>query len=117
MPESDILWHRCFPVNFAKFIRAPFVTEHLRRLFLNVVEISNYKEDILVRVWRFYVKKNYYIKGIINKINVEKEKIIVCTKYFFLLFLKHGQRITEVAARRCFVRRLLTGIEGTLMQI
>ena len=23
------LWHRCFPVNFAKFLRTPFVTEHL----------------------------------------------------------------------------------------
>ena len=24
------LWHRCFPVNFAKFLRTPFLTEHLR---------------------------------------------------------------------------------------
>ena len=23
------LWHRCFPVNFVKFLRAPFYTEHL----------------------------------------------------------------------------------------
>ena len=23
------LWHRCFPVNFMKFLRAPFYTEHL----------------------------------------------------------------------------------------
>ena len=29
------LWHRCFPVNFAKFIRTPFFTEHLRWLFLD----------------------------------------------------------------------------------
>ena len=28
------LWHRCFPVNFAKFLRAPFVTEHLWWLLL-----------------------------------------------------------------------------------
>ena len=28
------LWHRCFPVSFAKFLRAPFVTEHLRWLLL-----------------------------------------------------------------------------------
>ena len=27
------LWHRCFPVNFAKFLRTPFLTEHLRWLF------------------------------------------------------------------------------------
>ena len=28
------LWHRCFPVNFPKFLRTPFFTEHLRWLFL-----------------------------------------------------------------------------------
>ena len=27
-------WHRCFPVNFAKFLRIPFVTEHLWWLLL-----------------------------------------------------------------------------------
>ena len=30
-----------------------------------------------MRVWRFCVKKNYYIKDIISKINVEKEEIII----------------------------------------
>ena len=29
------LWHRRFPVNFAKFPRTPFLTEHLRWLLLN----------------------------------------------------------------------------------
>ena len=28
------LWHRCFAVKFAKFLRTPFVTEHLRWLLL-----------------------------------------------------------------------------------
>ena len=28
------LWHRCFPMNFAKFLRTPFFTEHLRWLLL-----------------------------------------------------------------------------------
>ena len=28
-------WHRCFPVNFAKFIRATFLTKHLRWLLQN----------------------------------------------------------------------------------
>ena len=27
------LWHRCFPVNFAKFLRVPLLTEHLRCCF------------------------------------------------------------------------------------
>ena len=29
------LWHRCFPVNFAKFLRTSFFIEHLRWLLLN----------------------------------------------------------------------------------
>ena len=29
------LWHRCFPVNFAKFLRTSFLTERLRWLLLN----------------------------------------------------------------------------------
>ena len=24
------LWHKCFPVNFVKFLRTPFVLEYLR---------------------------------------------------------------------------------------
>ena len=28
------LWHRCFPVNFAKFLKTPFLTEPLRWLLL-----------------------------------------------------------------------------------
>ena len=30
------LWHRCFPVNFMKFLRTPSLTEHLRWLLLDV---------------------------------------------------------------------------------
>ena len=29
-------WHRCFSVNFAKFLRAPFFIEHLRWLLLRL---------------------------------------------------------------------------------
>ena len=29
------LWHRCFPVNFAKFLRTSFFTERLQWLLLN----------------------------------------------------------------------------------
>ena len=41
------LWHRCFPVNFAKFLRTPFFTKHLRWLlempltFMYISERSN----------------------------------------------------------------------------
>ena len=35
------LWHKCFPVNFAKFLRIPFITEHLWWLLLITVNISD----------------------------------------------------------------------------
>ena len=41
------LWHRCFPVYFAKFLRIPFLKEHLRWLLLSQItcfcQISNTK--------------------------------------------------------------------------
>ena len=33
------LWHRCFPVNFVKFLRTPFLTEHLWWLLLKNVKV------------------------------------------------------------------------------
>ena len=41
------LWHKCFPVNFAKFLRTPFSVDHLRWLLLKylkkVISVFNYK--------------------------------------------------------------------------
>ena len=31
------LWHRCFPVNLTKFLRTPFLKEHLRWLLLQII--------------------------------------------------------------------------------
>ena len=42
------LWHRCFPVNFANFLRTPLFAEHLSWLLLNVVLMS-----ILLTRYRF----------------------------------------------------------------
>ena len=35
------LWHRCFPVNFAKFLRIYFLTEHLRWLDMDLADSIN----------------------------------------------------------------------------
>ena len=37
------LWHRCFPVNFAKFIRTPFLQNTTGRLLLNLAYVLKYK--------------------------------------------------------------------------
>ena len=34
------LWRRCFPVNFAKFLRKPFLTEHLWWLLLKWTSLN-----------------------------------------------------------------------------
>ena len=38
------LWHRCFPVNFTKFLRTPFFTEQLRWFLPLLDEIQNIKK-------------------------------------------------------------------------
>ena len=30
-------WYSCFPMNFAKFLKTPFLKEHLRWLLLNII--------------------------------------------------------------------------------
>ena len=37
------LWHRCFPVNFVKFLRTPFFTEHLWWLLLYIIDYNESK--------------------------------------------------------------------------
>ena len=39
------LWHRCFPVNFAKFLRTPFFAEHLRCCFCFFMRRKIYQKD------------------------------------------------------------------------
>ena len=53
------LWHRCFPVNFAKFLRTPFFTEHLWWLLLSKdnqkMKLSQLKQCNM----RKFFSKNY----------------------------------------------------------
>ena len=42
---KKILWHRCFPVNFAKFLRAPFFTEQLWWLLLKKTTTNRQKTN------------------------------------------------------------------------
>ena len=42
------LWHKCFLVNFVKFLRAPFLKEHLYWLLLRKGSITKEFEDLNV---------------------------------------------------------------------
>ena len=43
-------WHRCFPVNFAKFLKTPFLTEYLWWLFClqNKIEKVQYRACLAI---------------------------------------------------------------------
>ena len=52
------LQHRCFPVNFAKFLRTPFFTEHLQWLLLiiaSVIHSCRWSSIELHTDWTFHV--------------------------------------------------------------
>ena len=38
---KKILWHRCFPVNFAKFLRTSFLQNTCGRLLLKIVKVRH----------------------------------------------------------------------------
>ena len=65
------LWHRCFPVNFAKFRRTPFLTVYLRWLLLL-----------------------FQILLVIHKLVTKSHKEILRIKYKILLFIYNF--VTEV---------------------
>ena len=51
------LWHRCVPVNFAKFLRTPFLTEHLWVIASKTVHFqSNYFLFIIFLISLCYAK-------------------------------------------------------------
>ena len=48
LKKKKRLWHRCFPVNFVKFLRTSFFIEHLRWLLLNL-HLKNTRKFMQVR--------------------------------------------------------------------
>ena len=44
------LWHGCFPVNFAKFLKTPFSIEHLRWLLLRDLQGLEVMQYLLCQV-------------------------------------------------------------------
>ena len=79
------LWHKCFPVNFAKFLRTPFSIEHLWWLFLKthcllghlwLAKKTNSMELNLLR-GQWVHPKNY------NYLNPTQVSYLNCVALFF----------------------------------
>ena len=58
------LWHRCFPVNFGKFVRTPFLTEYLWWLLLAHFGIFNTIRRVYNNYWWPTVKE--YVTNFIS---------------------------------------------------
>ena len=52
------LWHRCFPVNFAKFLRTPFLIEHVWWLLLIINGQKKQGHDTIVIITNIICKGN-----------------------------------------------------------
>ena len=61
------LWHRCFPVNFAKFLRTLFLTERLRWLLLCFDILTGAKHKV---VHNLLIANWGKITDITRKINI-----------------------------------------------
>ena len=53
------LWHRCFLVNFAKFLRTSFLTEHLQWLLLHFKYLKIFKQKLKKKLIKIFLS-NYY---------------------------------------------------------
>ena len=88
------LWHRCFPVNFVKFLRTPFLTKHLWRLLLDLpakltlptypskIEVTNYAQIVNYYQSLTGVTKTYipgvtgHVDALLNLIVIKKAYLI-----------------------------------------
>ena len=84
------LWHRCFPVNFVKFLRTLFFTEHLWTIassaihilisfWMTLVSIENQKFQIIITIRPNTRMLSKFLSSNINR--------IVCSLYRCILVL------------------------------
>ena len=74
------LWHRCFPVNFAKFLKTPFFTERVRWLLLY-----------------FIIPQRQKFENLVPKSNREKVFYFTkCTARVLLVRLKLGSKSVKI---------------------
>ena len=88
------LWHRCFPVNFAKFLRTPFLLSTHGRLLLSFMGIHNpfcAQAPIYFNVFQ-------YSEVITNNDNNETRSINVIVLEIALLILKTFTEILIAAS-------------------
>ena len=99
------LWLRCFPMNFAKFLRTPFLTEHHRWLLLisGQPSLSTTFEKI----------KNHMLVWFIWHRNIEFKSLYRSNKSSYRTFFYYSFYILQIWH---FMKRSLRAIRKWLMQ-
>ena len=98
------LWHRCFPVNFVKFLRTSFFTEHLRWLIL-VITVNLLLTSRIVKMWF-----RTYNKNLLNGISCCCSDLSYIYWLFILSFKLHHDQVSLRSYRWRFCSNNLLSI-------
>ena len=88
------LTHRCFPVQYAKFLTAPTFTEHLRWLLLKIAALKSsikstnniyWRDSNLIKFRLSPSKKNCFICFKKNLLKMMKNAVYIILKVSFVL--------------------------------
>ena len=94
------LWHRCFPVNFAKFLRTPFFTEYLWWLLLNSQQLKFLVERFVPQIMQCRIQMYF---GIVWMVYAPKKILVTLFPYLFHVKPKWNI-IYEYLKRKIFSR-------------
>ena len=99
------LWHRCFPVNFAKFLRTLLFIEHLMWLLLEMERAVRFTKLVIIRIRSILNIKLIDIAQSLNDADCERfwnqndprsDFLLKMTKMFKQMYLNHpAQRMEE----------------------
>ena len=78
------LWHRCFPVSFVRFLRTPFLTEHLWFLFHPVSLNKNRK--IITYYSHFFLHFGFSFTGTNESRKKERQENYFVSRFNFYPF-------------------------------
>ena len=115
------LWRRCFPVNFAKFLRTPFLTEHPRWLLLTLaVSVSVSTLYFLLDVFSFFTTLFHdYWERIACKVGFplvdffHRKRLFSMRKFLIIGNIKKTPQIkSEAVAQRCTLNKMFLEISG-----
>ena len=98
--SQDNTWHRCFPVNFAKFLRRPFFTERLLWLLLLFQRSFN-------SFWLFHIfcLVHHFFYHLFTRSHAQRN--VTSNLYFSLYTLSFCYMMYYIVLEKCIGRRFL----------